>query len=74
MQIYADAAKSGTNSEREQFQEMIRDSAKKKFRYLIIHKLDRFSRDKFDSVTYKRKMVPRYFVWVGMSSKLSEVV
>lgn len=56
VQIYADAAKSGTNSEREQFQEMIRDSAKKKFRYLIIHKLDRFSRDKFDSVTYKRKL------------------
>lgn len=56
VQIYADAAKSGTNSEREQFQEMIKDSAKKKFRYLIIHKLDRFSRDKFDSVTYKRKL------------------
>lgn len=56
VKAYTDSAKSGTNSEREQFQEMIRDSAKKKFRYLIIHKLDRFSRDKFDSVTYKRKL------------------
>lgn len=35
---------------------MIEDSGKGKFRYVIIHKLDRFSRDKYDSVTYKRKL------------------
>jgi site-specific DNA recombinase len=35
---------------------MIEDSAKGKFKYLIIHKLDRFSRDKFDAVTFKRKL------------------
>ena len=54
--IYADYAKTGTNADREQFQRMIDDSAKGKFRYVIIHKLDRFSRDKYDSVTYKRKL------------------
>ncbi|MDR2175159.1 MAG: recombinase family protein [Synergistaceae bacterium] len=35
---------------------MIEDSGKKLLRYLIIHKLDRFSRDKYDAVTYKRKL------------------
>jgi site-specific DNA recombinase len=53
---YADSAKSGTNADREEFLKMIADSGKGKFRYLIIHKLDRFSRDKFDAVTYKRKL------------------
>jgi site-specific DNA recombinase len=54
--IYADSAKTGTNAERENFQKMIEDSAKGKFRYVVIHKLDRFSRDRYDSVTYKRKL------------------
>ena len=53
---YTDSAKSGTNSDREGFLQMIEDSAKGKFKYLIIHKLDRFSRDKFDAVTFKRKL------------------
>jgi site-specific DNA recombinase len=35
---------------------MVNDSSKGKFRYVIIHKLDRFSRDRYDSVTYKRKL------------------
>jgi site-specific DNA recombinase len=54
--IYADSAKTGTNAERENFQRMIEDSSKGKFRFVIIHKLDRFSRDRYDSVTYKRKL------------------
>ncbi|GHV58184.1 hypothetical protein FACS1894216_22820 [Synergistales bacterium] len=54
--IYADSAKTGTNAERENFQRMIEDSSKGKFRYVVIHKLDRFSRDRYDSVTYKRKL------------------
>jgi site-specific DNA recombinase len=53
---YTDSAKSGTTSDRESFLQMIEDSAKSKFKYLIIHKLDRFSRDKFDAVTFKRRL------------------
>lgn len=56
IEVYADRAKSGTNAEREEFQRMIKDSGDKKFRYLIVHKLDRFSRDKYDAVTYKRRL------------------
>jgi site-specific DNA recombinase len=54
--VYADSAKTGTNTEREQFQRMIADSAKGNFRYVIVHKLDRFSRDRYDSITFKRKL------------------
>ena len=56
IEVYADRAKSGTNAEREEFQRMIKDSSEKKFRYLIVHKLDRFSRNKYDAVIYKRKL------------------
>jgi site-specific DNA recombinase len=53
---YTDSAKSGTSADRESFLQMIEDSAKGQFKYLVIHKLDRFSRDKYDAVTYKRKL------------------
>jgi len=56
IKVYVDSAKTGTNAEREQFQQMISDAEKKLFKNLIIHKLDRFSRDKYDAVTYKRKL------------------
>lgn len=56
IEIYADRAKSGTSSEREEFQRMIKDSGDKKFRYLLIHKLDRFSRNKYDAVIFKKKL------------------
>lgn len=35
---------------------MIKDSELNLFDCVIVHKLDRFSRDKYDSVTYKRKL------------------
>ncbi|MBR4196747.1 MAG: recombinase family protein [Synergistaceae bacterium] len=56
IEIYADRAKSSTSSEREEFQRMIKDSGDKKFRYLLIHKLDRFSRNKYDAVIFKKKL------------------
>ena len=54
--IYKDSAKSATTANRPAFQQMIADSSKKEFAYVIVHKLDRFSRDRYDSVTQKRKL------------------
>ena len=56
VEIYSDSAKSGTNTDREAFQIMIEDSEEHKFKYLLIHKIDRFAREKYDSVVYKRKL------------------
>lgn len=56
VKVYADRAKSATSDKRPQFLEMIRDSSAGIFSAVIVHKLDRFSRDKYDSVTYKRRL------------------
>lgn len=56
VKIYADRAKSATSDKRPEFQKMIKDSALGLFNTVIVHKLDRFSRDKYDSAIYKRKL------------------
>ncbi len=54
IKIYADEALSGTSDKRAQFQQMIDDSKSGKFNLVIVHKLDRFARDRYDSAVYKR--------------------
>ena len=54
IRTYIDRALSGTRADnRPQFQQMISDSTLREFQYVIVWKIDRFSRDKFDSVKYK---------------------
>jgi len=53
---YIDEAKTGTNDKREGFQQMMKDSKKKAFDYVIIYKVDRFARDKYDSAIHKRDL------------------
>lgn len=53
LRTYEDRAKTGTNDNRPAFQQMIRDSAKHQFQAVIVWKLDRFSRDKYDAARYK---------------------
>ena len=54
--IYSDKAKSGRTTDRPQFMQMIRDSEKGEFEAVIVHKLDRFSRDSTDTAYYERKL------------------
>ena len=53
---YIDRAISGTTDNRPSFQKMIKDSSKKLFDYVLVYKLDRFSRNRYDSVVYKREL------------------
>lgn len=54
---YADRAISGKRADnRPEFQQMISDSARGEFDVIIVWKIDRFSRDKYDSVIYKSKL------------------
>lgn len=53
---YIDRAISGRSDDRPQFQQMIDDSRKKAFRYVIVYKLDRFARNRYDSAIYKHKL------------------
>ena len=50
---YIDRAVSGKTDKREQFQRMLQDSAKKEFDYVLVYKLDRFARNRYDSAINK---------------------
>lgn len=50
---YVDRAKSATTDERPDFQRTIRESSSKSFGIVLVWKLDRFARNRFDSLKYK---------------------
>lgn len=54
LNTYIDRAMTGTNDNRPDFQQMIKDSEKKDFKYIIVYKLDRFSRNKYETAKYKK--------------------
>jgi site-specific DNA recombinase len=56
IRAYTDHAKSATTDERPQFQQMIKDSKSREFDVVIVHKLDRFARNRYDSFEYKRRL------------------
>lgn len=53
---YIDRAISGTSDKRPAFKQMIQDAQKQGFEYILCYKLDRFSRNQYDSVYYKKKL------------------
>ena len=53
---YIDRATSGMTDERPEFQRMIADAAKKQFERVIVWKLDRFARNRYDSALYKHRL------------------
>ena len=54
LSTYIDRAFSARTADRPDFQRMICDSDKKLFDVVLVYKLDRFSRDRYDSAHYKR--------------------
>lgn len=54
LNTYIDRAMTGTNDNRPDFQKMINDSSNKDFQYIIVYKLDRFSRNKYETAKYKK--------------------
>ena len=46
LDTYIDRAMTGTNDHRPDFQRMLKDSACKKWDYVLVYKFDRFSRNK----------------------------
>jgi len=53
---YIDRAMTGTNDNRPDFQRMIRDSSNKLWDYVIVYKLDRFSRNKYEATIHKHTL------------------
>lgn len=53
---YIDRALSGTTDKRPQFQQMIADSSAGTFDTVLVYKLDRFARNRYDSAIHKKKL------------------
>ncbi len=53
---YVDKARSATTDNRPSFLRMIKDSGKGEFDAVIIHKLDRFARNRYDSAKYNHQL------------------
>jgi len=69
---YIDEAKTGTNDERDSFQKMIRDSSNHSFDMVIVHKLDRFARNRYDSAVYKKLLRDNGVTLVSVLERLSD--
>ena len=53
---YIDRAMTGTNDLRPDFQRMLKDSAKRQWEIVLVYKLDRFSRDKYETTIHKHTL------------------
>lgn len=69
---YIDRAATGTSDEREAFKNMIRDSERKLFEVVLVHKVDRFARNRYDSAIYKRKLRENGVKVIYVSQPISE--
>ena len=56
LNTYIDRAMTGTNDKRPDFQQMIKDSYQKQWDFVLVYKLDRFSRNKYESVVHKKTL------------------
>ena len=68
---YIDRALSAKTDDRPQFQQMIRDSNTHKFEAVLVWKLDRFSRNRYDSANYKRKLAQNHVRVVSATEPIS---
>lgn len=69
---YIDRAISAKTDNRPQFQQMIRDSDKKIFDIVLVWKLDRFARNRYDSARYKTQLKKNGVKLVSATEIISE--
>ena len=69
---YIDRAFSAKTDNRPEFQNMIRDSGKKLFDMIIVWKLDRFARNRYDSARYKASLKKNGVKVVSATELISE--
>ncbi len=53
---YIDRAMTGTNDNRYDFQRMLKDSAKKQWQVVLVYKLDRFARNRYESILNRKRL------------------
>ena len=53
---YIDRAMTGTNDNRPEFKRMLNDSSKKQWDYVLVYKLDRFSRNQYETAIHEHTL------------------
>ena len=56
LKTYIDRAMTGTNDNRPDFQQMLKDSNKREWNYVLVYKFDRFSRNKYETAMHKKTL------------------
>ena len=69
---YIDRAFSAKTDRRPDFQRMIKDSAKKNFNLVLVWKLDRFARNRYDSANYKTTLKRNGVKVMSVTESISE--
>lgn len=69
---YIDKAMTGTNDKRKDFQRMIEDSKNQKFDFVIVYKMDRFARNRYDSAINKNKLKKNNVRVVSATENISD--
>ena len=69
---YIDRAQSAKTDNRPEFQRMIKDSEKGLFNLIIVWKLDRFARNRYDSAHYKHLLAKQNVRVISATERLSD--
>ena len=72
VKTYIDEAQSGRTSNRPEFQRMRRDAKKRKYDALVVHKFDRFARNRTDALAIKSLLRHDYDIKIFSVSEPSE--
>ena len=71
---YADRALTWKTDNRPDFLKMVSEAKNGVFKYIIVYKLDRFSRNKYDSVIYKHKLKEYGVKVVSATEQISDSI
>jgi DNA invertase Pin-like site-specific DNA recombinase len=72
LEEYCDRALTGKTDNRAAFQKMIKDAKSNKFNYVLLYKLDRFARNRYDSAMYKNILKKHNIKVVSIKENISD--
>lgn len=72
IETYIDRALTARSDKRPQFQKMISDSSNQEFMGVLVFQLDRFSRNRYDSAIYKKKLEENGVKVFSVKEEISE--
>ena len=72
IKTYVDRAMTGTNDNRPDFQQMIKDSENHDWQYILVYKIDRFSRNKYETAIHKKTLADNGMKLVSATESLPD--